>query len=219
MKHSPPPPPLTRLTAALPACLAALLAAALVALVLATSAQAQLPPPPPQCTTSTCTIRLAPVSGNTVVDGCGDEATPGRFKVILSSSNPNVTPQSFTTVKFLSTRNTNRAGAEFTDWEWRTPEVNSNAWQNVLGGRDSLTFAGGALGENIVEGRPKAGAHVWSNRNANNPIQGPGELVVQLITPASGRGYATAGSAYFLFMGGKGCARVGPGGELLGGNQ
>ncbi len=99
-----PSPPLTRLTAALPACLAALLAAALVALVLATSAQAQLPPPPPQCTTSTCTLRLAPVSGNIVVDGCGDHATLGRFKVILSSSNPNVTPQSFTTVKFLRDR-------------------------------------------------------------------------------------------------------------------
>ena len=164
-------------------------------------------------------MRLAPVPGANVVDGCGEHATLGRFKVILSSSNPNVTPRSFTTVKFLSTRNTNRAGAEFTDWEWRTAEVNSNAWQNVLGGRDSLTFAGGALGENIVEARPKAGAHVWSNRNANNPIQGPGELVVQVITPGSGRGYATAGSAYFLFMGGRGCARVGPGGELLGGNQ
>ncbi len=153
------------------------------------------------------------------MDGCGDHATLGRFKVILSSSNPNVTRQSFTTVKFLSTRNTNRAGAEFTDWEWRTPEVNSNAWQNVLGGRDSLTFAGGALGENIVEVRPKAGAHIWSNRNANNINQGPGELVVQVITPARGRGYTAAGSTYFLFMGGRGCARVGPGGGLLGGNQ
>ncbi len=178
-----------------------------------------MPPPPPQCTTSTCTLRLAPVSGNIVVGGCGEHATLGRFKVILSSSNPNVTRQSFTTVKFLSTRNTNRAGAEFTDWEWRTPEVNSNAWQNVLGGRDSLTFAGGSLGENIVEVRPKAGAHIWSNRNANNPIQGPGELVVQVITPGPGRGYATAGSTYFLFMGGRGCARAGPGGGLLGGNQ
>ncbi len=195
------------------------LAALALACVAPLKVQAQLPPPPPQCTTSTCTMRLVPASGNTVVDGCGDSATPGRFKVILSSSNPNVTARSFTTVKFLSTRNTNRAGAEFTDWEWRTPEVNSNAWQNVLGGRDSLTFAGGSLGENIVEARPKAGAHIWSNRNASNPNQGPGELVVQVITPAPGRGYSTAGSAHFLFMGGKGCARVGPGGELLGGNQ
>ncbi len=191
---------------------------AMLACVASLEVQAQLPPPPPQCTTSTCTIRLAN-AGSPVVDGCGEHATLGRFKVTLSSSNPNVTRQSFTTVKFLSTRNTNRAGAEFTDWEWRTPEVNSNAWQNVLGGRDSLTFAGGALGENIVEVRPKAGAHIWSNRTANNPIRGPGELVVQVITPGPGRRYATAGSTYFLFMGGKGCARVGPGGELLGGNQ
>ena len=205
---TPPPPPPARLTAPAALCL----------LLLAGTAQAQLPPPPPQCTASTCTLRLAN-AGSPVVDGCGDSATIGRFKVILSSSNPNVTRQSFQTVKFLSTRNTNRTGAEFTGWEWRTPEVNRNAWQNVLGGRDSLTFAGGALGENIVEARPKAGAHIWSNRNANNPNQGPGELVVQVITPSSGRGFSTAGSAYFLFMGGKGCARVGPGGELLGGNQ
>ncbi len=205
----PPPPPPARLTALAALCL----------LLLAGTAQAQVPPPPPQCTDSTCTVSLASVSQ--VVDGCGDSATPGRFKVILSSSNPNVTPRSFTTVKYLSTRNVNRPGAEFTDWEWRTPDVNRNAWQNVLGGRDSLIFAGGSLGDTIIEVRPKAGARIWSNRNANNPNEGPGELVVPVITPAParGRGYATAGSAYFLFMGGKGCARVGPGGGLLGGNQ
>ncbi len=102
------------------------------------------------------------------MQGCGDHATPGRFKVILSSTNPNVTPQSFTAVKYLST-NEYRAGAKFLDWEWRTPEVNSNAWQNVFGGRDALTFAGGNLGENIVEVRPKAEAHIWSIRTDGNP--------------------------------------------------
>ena len=186
-------------------------------LLLAGPAQAQLPPPPPQCTTSTCTVRVASVSH--VLDGCGEYATPGRFKVILSSSNPNVTSQSFPTVKFLSTRNEYRTGAEFTDWEWRTPEVNSNAWQNVLGGRDSLTFAGGKLGENIVEVRPKAGAHIWSNRRRDKPNEGPGEMVVQIITPGSRRGYTTAGSTYFLFMGGKGCATVDAGGQTDGSIQ
>ncbi len=75
------------------------------------------------------------------------------------------------------------------------------------------------LGENIIEVRPKAGARVWSNRRRDNPIQGPGELVVQVFNLLSGSTYATAGRPYFLFMGGKGCARVGPGGGLLGGNQ
>ena len=76
------------------------------------------------------------------------------------------------------------------------------------------------LGENIIEVRPKAGAHVWSNRNASDPNQGPGELVIPVFSPPRNtRQWTESGSAYFLFMGGKGCARVNEGGGLLGGNQ
>ncbi len=67
--------------------------------------------------------------------------------------------------------------------------------------------------------RPKAGARIWSNRQRDNPIAGPGELVVQVFNLPSGSAYAAAGRPDFLFMGGQGCARVGPGGDLLGGNQ
>ncbi len=37
--------------------------------------------------------------------------------------------------------------------------------------------------------------------------------------PVNTSQWTETGRAYFLFMGGKGCARVGPGGGLLGGNQ
>ncbi len=74
-------------------------------------------------------------------------------------------------------------------------------------------------GEHIYEVRPVAGAHIWSNRSRNNIQQGPGELVVMTLRLTSVANATSSGSAYFLFMGGKGCARVGPGGEQLGGNQ
>ncbi len=68
--------------------------------------------------------------------------------------------------------------------------------------------------------RPRAGAHIWSNRNPSNPIQGPGELVIPVVSPPVAPGqYTSAGSACFLFMGGKGCARVNAWGEKIGGTQ
>ncbi len=79
---------------------------------------------------------------------------------------------------------------------------------DVFGGRNSFSLGGSVLGENIIEVRPKASAHIWSNRNASNAQQGPGELVVMVIEPQSDRDYTHRGSAYFLFMGGKGCASV-----------
>ncbi len=75
------------------------------------------------------------------------------------------------------------------------------------------------IGEHIYEVRPVAGAHIWSNRNPRNVQQGPGELVVVTLQLTPVADATSSGSAYFLFMGGRGCARVGPGGDLLGGNQ
>ncbi len=86
MKRSPPPKHLTAL------------AAALAALTLALPATAQTPP---ACTGSTCTFRVAGVPGGKVVQGCGEQATPGRFKAILSSSAPGATPASFPRAMFF----------------------------------------------------------------------------------------------------------------------
>ncbi len=87
-------------------------------------------------------------------------------------------------------------------------------WIDVTPGNfGQMSFYGGDLGENIVEVRPKAGARIWSDT---------GELVIPVIKvqrSTGNRNYAHTGETYFLFMGGKGCARVGPGGGLLGGNQ
>ena len=49
-------------------------------------------------------------------------------------------------------------------------------------------------------------AHIWSNRNPNNPNAGPGELVVHVLSPQRNSRVTSTGSAYFLFLGGKGCA-------------
>ena len=73
-----------------------------------------------------------------------------------------------------------------------------------------LGIAAPDVGEHIYEVRPRAGAHIWSNA---------GEMVVVNLELTSAANATTSGRAYFLFMGGQGCARVGPGGELLGGNQ
>ncbi len=192
--------------------------AAMLACVAPLEVQAQTPP---DCNNSICTARVASVSP--VVDGCGDHATPGRFKVILSSTNPNVDRSSFKTGIFMDVGKDRSHGsaAKFTNFEWRGGSRTN--WVDVLpGGFGNITFYGGVLGENIIEVRPKAGAHIWSNRNASNPNQGPGEMVIPVINvqrSTGNRNYANQGSAYFLFMGGKGCARVGPGGGLLGGNQ
>ena len=207
-----PPPPLDRLTIAL--------AAAITALVVAACAHAQTPP---DCNNSICTARVAGVYGSRVVDGCGDHATPGRFKVILSSTNSEVTRDSFKTLIFLNVEKDESLGDAdiFRDFEWRGGSRNS--WNPVAPGNfGHIQFGGGDLGENIVEVRPKAGAHIWSNRDRNNPNQGPGELVIPVIKvqrSTGNRNYAHTGETYFLFMGGKGCARVNEGGEKIGGLQ
>ena len=200
------PPPLARLT---------VLAAAATACFLlpAGAAQAQT-----TCNNSICTVRIAQVSP--VVDGCGEHATPGRMKIIFSSTDSSVTRASFPVAGyFIQAASEYRRSPAFSDWEWRSSASNNNRWTDPASNR--IGWAGGKLGENIIEVRPKAGAHVWSNRNASNPIQGPGELVVQTFDLPSGgtTPYRAPGRAYFLFMGGKGCARVGPGGGLLGGSQ
>ncbi len=180
-------------------------------LLLAGAAQAQT-----TCNSSICTVRMA--SDRQVVDGCGEHATPGRMKIIFSSTDSSVTRASFPVAGyFIRATSDFIRGTGFSDWEWRTPLNNNNRWQDPVTNR--VGFAGGVLGENIIEVRPKAGAHVWTNRNPSNPNQGPGELVVQLFRVNDGSNYGAAGSAYFLFMGGKGCARVGLGGGLLGGVQ
>ena len=201
------PPPLVRLTA-----LAACLAAALLAL--APAAQAQTPP---NCWSGICTVTLAN-AGSPVVDGCGEHATPGRMKLILSSGNPNVTRRSFNLNIGLITSQ-NDFGSTFHDWEWRTAAIGGNRWRNP-DSTNKMNFSGGVLGDNIIEVRPKAGARVWTNRNPDNVNQGPGELVIPVFSPPTNTSQWTErGSAYFLFMGGKGCARVNEGGERLGGNQ
>ncbi len=154
------------------------------------------------------------------MDGCGEHATPGRMKIIFESTDSSVTRASFPVAGYLiQAASEHRRPSAFSDWEWRTQLLNGNRWSDPANNR--IGWAGGVLGENIIEVRPKAGAHVWSNRNPANPIQGPGELVVQTFELPSGTTtpYRASGEAYFLFMGGTGCARVGPGGELLGGNQ
>ena len=208
MRHLTPPPP-ARLTA-LPACLVAALLALLA--LPAGEARAQT-----TCDKSICTVRVAP--DRTVVDGCGDHATPGRMKVIFESTDGSVTRASFPVAGYFIQGASDFVRTAFSDWEWRSTASNDNRWQEH--GLNRIGFAGGVLGENIVEVRPKAGARVWTNRNASNPNQGPGELVVQTFDLPSGSTtpYEAPGRAYFLFMGGKGCARVGPGGGLLGGNQ
>ncbi len=202
------PPPPARLTAP-----AATAAATLCLLLLAGAAQAQTPP---NCWSGICTVSLASVSQ--VVDGCGDHATPGRMKLILSSTNPNVTRQSFNINIGLITSQ-NDFGSTFNDWEWRTASLGGNRWRDP-DSINKINFSGGVLGENIIEVRPKAGARVWTNRNPRNINQGPGELVIPVFSPPVNTSQWTEmGSAYFLFMGGKGCARVSEGGERLGGNQ
>ncbi len=100
----------------------------------------------------------------------------------------------------------------FRDFEWRGGARNS--WNDLVpGGFAHIVFYGGDLGENIVEVRPKAGARIWSNA---------GEMVIPVIKvqrSTGNRNYAHTGEVYLMFMGGKGCARVGPGGGRLGGNQ
>ncbi len=138
------PPPLARLTA---------LAAAMTFFLLPVApAQAQTPP---DCNNSICTARVAGVYGSRVVDGCGDHAMPGRFKVILSSTNPNVERSSFKTGISLNVEKDESHGSAdmFRDFEWRGGSRNS--WNDLVpGGFGHIVFYGGDLGENIVEVRP-----------------------------------------------------------------
>ncbi len=192
----------------------AFLATALLALLIipGPAVQAQT-----ACTLATCTLTLAN-AGSPVVDGCGTHATPGRMKLTLESDGGD---KGWPTLHELTGGHEYRRGSSdtFIDFEWRTPLVNANRW-TTPSGADLLNFASRSDGTHIIEVRPKAGAHVWSNRNRSDPNQGPGELVVKTFVPKGNRSqYTYQGSAYFLFMGGKGCARVGLGGELLGGNQ
>ncbi len=130
----------------------------------------------------------------------------------LSSTAPGATRQSFNiNLGFITSAND--FNSTFKDWEWRTPAVGNNQWRGPDGTRN-INFAAGVFGENIIEVRCKAEGHVWTNRNPGNPNQGPGDLVVPVFTPPRNSQWTRMGTAYFLFLGGKGCARVG-----LGGNQ
>ncbi len=211
--QSPPPLTLTRRPAALPACLAVLaFGVALTALFVATGASAQT-----TCTRATCAVTLKSVSP--VVDGCGDRARPGRITLTLSSTDGQTrTRNDFPTTVFAEIGSEYRMPvANFEDWEWRNENSNRGAWQKISPNRWGMSAPG--IGTHIYEVRPVAGAHIWSNRNRGNPNQGPGELVVTTLRLNPVTNATSSGSAYFLFMGGKGCARVGPGGGLLGGNQ
>ena len=220
-----PPPPLDRLTTAL--------AAVVVALTLtATVAQAQN-----ACTTAKCLMTLQSVSP--VADGCGEHATPARIKLTLASSQtviynqgkrgryatlfPSSDPATVPVDPASETRNRGdfpttvfaEIGRDpmvsddvFEDWEWRNENSNRGAWQRVPPTRWGISAPD--IGENIYEVRPVAGAHIWGKA-------GELELTTLRLTPVA---TATAsGRAYVMFTGGKGCARVGPGGGLLGGNQ
>ncbi len=188
------------------------LGAIITALVVATSAQAQT-----TCTKSKCTVALAKV-GSPVVDGCGEHATPGRMKVIFSSTDSSVTRASFPVAGYFIQAGSDHRSSAFSDWEWRSPILNNGRWQDAAIAANRIGWAGGVLGENIIEVRPKAGARIWSEGGREGVLGG---MVVQDFDLPSGSTttYAAPGEPYFLFMGGKGCARVGPGGGLLGGNQ
>ena len=127
------------------------------------------------------------------------------------------TRNDFPSVVFAELGSEYRTAGTFQDWEWRNENSNRGAWQRVP--RERWGMAAPGIGEHIYEVRPVAGAHIWSNRMRDKPIEGPGELVVSTLELTSVANATSSGSAYFLFMGGKGCARVGPGGKLLGGNQ
>ena len=202
----------------------------LVALVLALpagEAQAQT------CTRGTCVATLQSVSP--VVDGCGDHARPGRMKFTLASSRSvtfnegktgtyatlfpprtvnhvPVDPKeetrtrgNFPTTVFAEIGTEHRTAGNFTDWEWRNENTNRGVWQRVPPTRWGISAPG--IGESIYEVRPVAGAHIWSNA---------GEMVVVTLELTSVANATTSGRAYFMFMGGKGCARVNHAGQTDG---
>ncbi len=212
----------------------------MVALTLtATVAQAQT------CTRQTCVMKLAPVSP--VADGCGEHATPARMKLTLASSRsvtynagkmgryatlfppktvPNVpvdpanetrARNDFPITVFAEIGSEHRTAGRFEDWEWRNENTNRGQWQRVSPSRWGMSAPD--VGEHIYEVRPVAGAHIWSNRNPRNIQQGPGGMVVVTLRLTPVATATASGSAYFLFMGGKGCARVNHAGRAIGGIQ
>ena len=182
-------------------------------------------------------MKLAPVSP--VADGCGEHATPARVKLTLASSRsvtynagkrdryatlfppktvPNVPvdPANETrargdfpiTVFAEIGRERDVSDDVFEDWEWRNENTNRGQWQRVSPSRWGISAPD--VGEHIYEVRPVAGARIWSKA---------GEMMVVTLqlNPVS---TATArGNAYFLFTGGKGCARVNHAGRAIGGIQ
>ncbi len=198
-----PPPPLT------------LLATALLALTLtlpAGEAHAQA-----TCDRNKCTVRMASVNGGQVVDGYGGAATLGRMKIIFSSTDPSVMRASFQISGYWIQATSDLRATAFSNREWRATASNRNQWQDPAANR--IGFAGGVLGANLIEVRPKAGAQIWSNRNLSNIQRSPGELVVQDFRLNPGSNHGVAGSAHFLFTGGKGCATLDEWGETDGSTQ
>ena len=217
----PPPPPLDRLTTAL--------ATALVALVLAlpTAVMAQN-----SCSRSTCAATIKNVSA--VADGCGNHATPARMSITWGSSrsvtynqgktgryatlfpprtvnNVLVDPADETRIRsnlplvtFVVPSTEPEQGGDFTDWEWRSPNLNRGTWQPGSAGQFGVASQ---IGEHIFEVRPKAGARIWSNA---------GEVVLQSFRLNDNNNLHVSGRARLLFMGGKGCARVNHAGQTDG---
>ena len=213
MRYLPPPPPANKRLTAPGAALAALTLAIILALPSAVMAQNA-------CTRATCAMTLKSVSP--VVDGCGDHARPGRITLTLSSTDGQTrTRNDFPITVFAEHGNEHRKGSTFEDWEWRNENSNRGEWQRISPQRWGMSAPD--IGEHIYEVRPIAGAHIWSVERGREGNAGrsaaPGGLVVQTLRLNPVATATSSGSAYFLFMGGKGCARVGPGGGLLGGNQ
>ncbi len=203
------------------------LGAAILALVVAAGASAQT------CTSETCLMTLQSVSP--VADGCGEHARPGRVKLTLASSQP-VTYNAGKTGRYAErfptrtvtvpvdpadeTRSRNdfpitvfaEIGRDtvisddvFQDWEWRNENSNRGQWQRVSPRRWGVTAPD--VGEHIYEVRPVAGARIWGNY---------GEMMVGTLQMNPVSNATSSGNAYFLFMGGKGCARVNHAGQTDG---
>ncbi len=85
------------------------------------------------------------------------------MKVIFESTDANVTRANFPVSGYFINATSDLRPTTFSEWEWRFSGLNDNRWSDSTLNR--IGFASGVLGENLIEVRPKAGAHVWSNRN------------------------------------------------------
>ena len=143
----------------------------------------------------------------------------GRYATLFPPSDPATVPvdpanetrtrDDFPTIVYAEIgRERDVSDDVFEDWEWRNENINYGMWQRVSPLRWGISAS--VIGENIYEVRPVAGARIWGKA---------GELELTTLQLTSVANATTRGSAYVMFMGGKGCARVGPGGGLLGGNQ